>query len=283
MSAANLAGRARAADKPPVRAPMPRSPLEATPPLALDAAVTQLAAAKAGWAQQEPARGAALLDEVLRDVDRTGPRWVAASVAAKGLPPGGMGEGEEWLQFAIVLRLLRLLRRSLTDIATQGRPQLPRPLAQLANGQVKAQVFPLDRWDRYSLPGLSGEVHMAPGQSPEQVLATQAAAYHRADDGGRLTLVLAAGNSSPLVPGDFLHQLFVERAVVLLKMNPVNAYLGPLIEEGFRALIREGVMAVVYGGAEVGEYLCQHPRVDAIHMTGSDRTFDIIVDRKSVV
>jgi hypothetical protein len=256
---------------------LPRSALEAAPHAELDEAVTQLTAAKAGWAMQTPAQCAALLDEVLRDVHLIGTRWVGACVAAKQLPPGGVGEGEEWLQFAIVLRLLRLLRRSLVDIANCGRPQLPHPLEQQANGRVTARVFPTDLWDRFSLPGIYGEVHMAPRQSPEGVLATQAEAYRRDGSQGSLTLVLAAGNSSALVPGDFLHQLFVERAVVLLKMNPVNAYLGPLIQEGFRALIREGVMAVIYGGAEVGEYLCRHPQVDAIHMTGSDRTFDNIV------
>lgn len=118
---------------------------------------------------------------------------------------------------------------------------------------------------------------MAPGQSVEEVAVTQAAAYRRPTGAGKLTLVLAAGNASPLVPGDFLHHLFVQRAVVLLKMNPVNAYLGPLIEEGFRALIRQCFLAVVYGGAEVGAYLCQHAQVDAVHMTGSGKTFDGIV------
>ena len=33
----------------------------------------------------------------------------------------------------------------------------------------------------------------------------------------------------------------------------------------------------MYGGAEEGEYLCQHPGVDDIFVTGSDKTFDAIV------
>lgn len=254
-----------------------QSTVAPTPQADLDAALARLAAARASWAQMEPARCIALLDEVLHEVSAVGERWVGASVAAKRLPTGGVGAGEEWLQFAIVPRLVRQLRRALGDIAAQGRPRLPHPVQQQASGQVTAQVYPMDRWDRYSLPGISGEVWLAPGQTPEQIVATQAATYRQPSAAGTLTLVLAAGNASPLVPGDFLHHLFVARAVVLLKMNPVNAYLGPLIEEGFRALIREGALAVVYGGADVGEYLCRHPQVDAIHMTGSDKTFDAIV------
>ena len=76
---------------------------------------------------------------------------------------------------------------------------------------------------------------------------------------------------------DLLYKLFVNNQVVLLKPNMVNAYLGPLIEESFQALIAPGYLRVVYGGAEEGSYLCQHPDIDEIHITGSDKTFDAIL------
>jgi acyl-CoA reductase-like NAD-dependent aldehyde dehydrogenase len=76
---------------------------------------------------------------------------------------------------------------------------------------------------------------------------------------------------------DILYKLFVEKRVVLLKTNPVNAYLGPLIAESFRALVEPGFLRVVYGGAAEGAYLCYHPGVDEIHITGSDKTFDAIL------
>jgi len=90
-------------------------------------------------------------------------------------------------------------------------------------------------------------------------------------------LVLGAGNISSIAPMDALYKLFVEKQVVLLKMNPVNAYLGPVIAEGFRALVARGFFHVVYGGAAEGEYLCRHEGVDEIHITGSDRTHDAIL------
>jgi acyl-CoA reductase-like NAD-dependent aldehyde dehydrogenase len=65
--------------------------------------------------------------------------------------------------------------------------------------------------------------------------------------------------------------------VVIIKLNPVNAYLGPLIEKGFRALINQGFLRVVYGGIAEGTYLCNHPLVDEIHLTGSDKTFEIVI------
>src|SRR5262249_38515180 len=54
-------------------------------------------------------------------------------------------------------------------------------------------------------------------------------------------------------------------------------YLGPLLEEAFRALGERGFFRVVYGGAEEGAYLCSHPGVDTVHITGSDRTYEAIV------
>jgi aldehyde dehydrogenase (NAD(P)+) len=72
-------------------------------------------------------------------------------------------------------------------------------------------------------------------------------------------------------------KMFNEGKVCLLKMNPVNAYVGPFIEEAFAEPIRRGFLAVVYGGAEEGTYLCKHPGVDEVHITGSDKTHDTIV------
>jgi acyl-CoA reductase-like NAD-dependent aldehyde dehydrogenase len=76
---------------------------------------------------------------------------------------------------------------------------------------------------------------------------------------------------------DFLYKLFVEDEVVVLKMNPVNADVGPHLERAFRTLIEDGFLAICYGGAEVGAHLANHPSVDTLHVTGSDRTYDAIV------
>jgi acyl-CoA reductase-like NAD-dependent aldehyde dehydrogenase len=76
---------------------------------------------------------------------------------------------------------------------------------------------------------------------------------------------------------DAFYKLFVEDQVVVLKMNPVNAYLGPFIETSCRALVDAGFLRVVYGGAEQGIHLCQHALIDEIHITGSDKTHDAIV------
>ena len=118
---------------------------------------------------------------------------------------------------------------------------------------------------------------MQPGVSTEEVLHGQAAFYQQNDPPGVLTLLLGAGNAPFLVPGDFLYKLYVEGHVVGLKMNPANEYLGPMVEKGFQALISRGYLRVLYGGAEQGAYLSNHPEVDELHMTGSHHTYEAIV------
>lgn len=46
---------------------------------------------------------------------------------------------------------------------------------------------------------------------------------------GQVSLVLGAGNQTPVACMDILHKLFVDDAVVVCKMNPVNEYLGEYI------------------------------------------------------
>ncbi|HSB66322.1 MAG TPA: aldehyde dehydrogenase family protein [Anaerolineales bacterium] len=118
---------------------------------------------------------------------------------------------------------------------------------------------------------------MEPGYSAEDVLNTQAWSYRQNESVGRVCLVLGAGNVSCIPVNDSLTKLFIENCVVLLKMNPVNDYLGPLIETIFKPLISNGYFKVIYGGATAGAYVCSHPNIDCIHLTGSDRTYEDIV------
>ena len=247
------------------------------PQRTIDDALNALAMTKDAWIKTSVAERIALLDEVGRDVMALAERWVSAGMAAKGIAPGSYAEGEEWIFFGIFLRSIRLLRTSLSDLQRHGRPRIPGPMTMLANGQVSARVMPQTPIDRVLFPGTTAEVWMDPAVSVPDVLDAQAQVYRQGPRTGKIALVLGAGNTSMLVPGDCLHKLFAEDQVVILKPNPVNAYLGPLLEEGLGALIRRGVLRIVYGGADEGAMLSHHPLVDEIHMTGSDKTFEAIV------
>jgi aldehyde dehydrogenase (NAD(P)+) len=64
--------------------------------------------------------------------------------------------------------------------------------------------------------------------------------------------------------------------VAVLKMNPVNAYLGPVFAEIFASFVERGFVRIAYGGADVGAHLAGHRLVDEIHITGSESSYDAI-------
>jgi acyl-CoA reductase-like NAD-dependent aldehyde dehydrogenase len=240
-----------------------------------DQALETLQANKDSWAGLPIPARLEILAELVRDMRAVAGPWVSACLSAKGLPAGGMGEAEEWLFFATILRALRMVRQTLAEIHLYGRPRWPGRVVSDEAGLASVRVFPRDPWDPVVYRGMSAEVRMDPTVA-EGELEDKGSWVYPPPSGGKVALVLGAGNASMLPVVDLLHKLFVENQVVVLKPNPVNAYLGPLIEAGLAALVRRGYLRIVYGGVEQGSYLCEHPSVDELHLTGSARTFEAI-------
>ncbi|MBZ0271136.1 aldehyde dehydrogenase family protein [bacterium] len=244
----------------------------------IDAAIETLAANKDAWRRVPPVERVALIEAVMDATLAAAPAWAAAGWAAKNLDPKSPRAGEEYLAALYpTMRNLRLLRDSLKDIVVHGRPRLPGKIGTRPGGQVVVPVFPTGLYDRLLYAGFSAEVWLEPGVTPEDVEKNQAAAYREPGGPGKVALVLAAGNVGSIGPMDAIYKLFVEDQVVLLKMNPVNEYLGPHFVRAFAPLFDRGFLRLVYGGAEEGAYLCEHPKIDEIHITGSDKTHDAIV------
>jgi len=252
--------------------------IEPTSQSKLDEALAILEDHKNEWVALDIDERIGLLEHVRERAVEVAERWVAASVEAKGMTFGSAEEGEEWLVGpSPVVKNITLLVASLRDIQERGVPQLPTAAFARPDGQVIAPVFPADGFDGLLFQGFTGEVWMQPGVRLEELGDNQAAFYRQKSPKGKLALVLGAGNVSSIAPMDALYKLFVEGQVVLMKMNPVNEYLGPLIDEMFEPLRERGFFRVVYGGAAEGDHLCMHHLVEEIHVTGSDKTHDAIV------
>ncbi len=244
----------------------------------LDAAVSMLQRNKLPWADLPLVDLTALLDDLAKRFRDVAAEWVQAAQAAKGIAPRAATVGEEWLggPYA-VLRNIRLFRQTLDALAKGGKVPLPGTPERLPNGQVRVKVFPTDTYDQLFFMGTSAEIWMQPEVTSDALQQTIGAFYKEKRHEGRLCLVLGAGNVSSIGPMDVLYKMFVERKVCILKMHPVNAYLGPFFEKAFSPLVNRGFLQIVYGGAEVGAYLCNHPAVGEIHITGSDKTHDAII------
>jgi acyl-CoA reductase-like NAD-dependent aldehyde dehydrogenase len=254
---------------PSPRFPEPPAAVQATPTAAIDAAVERVASRKDDWTRVSVPDRVRLLERCIEGLVSVSEGWVEDGCRAKGISPDAPLAGEEWIVGpATTIRNARLLIHALENL---GQPRPPKVYAR-EDGQLVARVFPSDGYERAMFAGVSAEVWIEPGRP-----ATQGRIYREASAAGRVSLVLGAGNVSSIAPMDALYKLFVENEVVVLKTNPVNAYLGVHWERALAPLIEPGYLAIVHGGAKEGAHLADHPRVDTLHVTGSDKTYDSIV------
>ncbi|MCY7392793.1 MAG: aldehyde dehydrogenase family protein, partial [Leptolyngbyaceae cyanobacterium CAN_BIN12] len=236
-----------------------------------DQAIAVLTSRKQAWVQTSIADRIVYLRDCVNGVMTVAEPWAIAANIAKGIDPQSSLAGEDWLTGPVATLLML---QGLIKTLEAGGQLKPPAIASRPNGQLVAQVFP-DNWmDRLMWLGFKGEVWIQPDQP-----ATQGKIYRQYQNPqqGVVSLVLGAGNVSAIAALDSLHKLFAENQVVLLKMNPVNAYVGEFLEKALQPLIQAGFLAIVYGDAELGRYLCQHPQIETIHITGSHHTHDAIV------
>jgi hypothetical protein len=204
-------------------------------------------------------------------------RMVQAGCKAKGITLGAPEEAEEWATGPWgVVRQLRLIRESLVALKHSGDTPIG-PAGRTIDGRLSVRLFPGNAIDGVLFKNITAEVHMQAGVTVDSLRRDSAGFYRQPNHDGRVVLVLGAGNIAAIAPMDVITKMFNEGKAVVLKMNPVNAYLGPYIEEAFAEAIKQNFLAVVYGGADEGRYLVYHRDIDEVHITGSDKTHDNIV------
>ena len=251
----------------------------ATGSQAIESALRDLRARRAEWARLPVPHKIVLLERVRDGIGRVADEWIVEAARAKGFPAESPLAVEEWLTgpWALLFAINHYVE-SLRDIDAVGTPRLPKnALRTRHDGQLAVRVFPHRWYDRIVLGGITAEVWMESGVTAESLPSTMATFYKELDPEGALALVLGAGNIAAIAPLDVLDKMIVEGRVCVLKLNPVNDYLGPLLARAFAPLVERGFVRMVYGGADVGEHLCLHPLVDEIHVTGSERTYDAIL------
>jgi acyl-CoA reductase-like NAD-dependent aldehyde dehydrogenase len=243
----------------------------------LDEAVARLREAAPAFARLSLPDRIALARSMQAGYLRIAEQSVRAGCAAKGIPLGTPSEGEEWATGPwCVVRHLRLVAESLTALQRTGNTPIGR-IRRTADDRLAVRVFPANGIDGVLFSGITVEVRLQAGIGEAELHASRAPFYRGQPHDGRTVLVLGAGNLAAIPAMDVITKLFNEGKTCLLKMNPVNAYLGPFLEDAFGDAIRRNYLAIVYGGAGEGAYLAYHPGIDEIHLTGSDRTYDHIV------
>lgn len=244
-----------------------------------DAALSELDAAKDEWAAAPVAERIRHLAAMKDGVMEVAGDWAETAARKKGLSPEDPVSGEEWISgpYATLTGVNALIR---TLEGMDGKTFIDGlPTRTLATGQTAVKVLPHSIWDRLLLSGVEAEVWMQEGVTAANLKQHAASAYDApaAERRGKVALVLGAGNIAAITPLDVLHKLYLENQVVILKMNPINDYLTAFYRTAMKTFIDAGFLRIVKGDGEAGAYLCAHPLVEELHITGSDRTHDMIV------
>ena len=256
--------------------PVPVNPAAGAAQTQLDADLALLRAHAQAWADLGFAGKIRHLRAMRARTVDVAPQWVALAADAKGIARTPLA-GEEWLSgpYALLTALDRVIAAA-GDVARGGSPALPGDVRERGD-QLAVDVFPVEPSDKLLLSGVRAEVWLEPGITRDTLPTHTGSGLRASPRPATVTLILGAGNIASIPPLDALTVLYTHGSVVMLKLNPVNAYLEPVFRHVFGALIDEGFVRIVDGGAETGEYLCAHPAVDAIHLTGGERTYDAIV------
>lgn len=245
----------------------------------LDRTVDELVAAKQAWARTGIDERLAILEAIRTGIMSVAEDWALTAARAKQIPDGSPLVGEEWMSgpYALMSGCDAL---ALTLREMDGKRFLKHvPVRDLPTGQVAARVFPQSIFDRLLLSGVTADVWMKPGVTRANLADNTAQAYDipAAQREGKVALVLGAGNIAAIAPLDCFQKIFVEHQVTLLKLNPVNDYLYDFFVVALKPLIDANALRIVRGGADVGAFLCDHPGIDEIHITGSQASHDAIV------
>ncbi|MEC7259408.1 MAG: aldehyde dehydrogenase, partial [Pseudomonadota bacterium] len=247
--------------------------------LSLDRDLGALRSGAEIWARTSNAERIAVLAEIKDRLLEVAEGWAETAARRKLIPAGSPLAGEEWISGPYaVMSACNGLMQTLTGM--DGKAFLDHlPKRTTANGQLAVRVLPHSIWDRLLLSGVSADVWMEPDVDEAKLAAHTASAYDTSADArdGGVSLVLGAGNIASIAPLDVFEKAFGAHKAVILKMNPVNDYLTPFLEAALKPLIDRDALRIVKGGAEVGSYLCYHPAVDEVHITGAAASHDAIV------
>ncbi|KAL4443037.1 hypothetical protein ABPG77_008528 [Micractinium sp. CCAP 211/92] len=244
--------------------------------MAVQADLERLSASKAAWARATLDERIAVLQEIRgRILDQLLP-WARTTAAVRCTSRDGAVAGDVLSTALIVTSQVDGYLRSLQHLQRTG--SFPRPPASAVSrpGQLVVDVFPQGWRERYlSLLGASGctvQLYLRPGAGETQ------GRFYREPHGGRLAVVLGAGNQHFLALSDALHMAFVEGCVVLLKYHPIMQPVAPFIDYVLEPLARRGHFASSTDpDLAVTRLMLYSPLTDCVHMTGGTATHDAIV------
>ena len=212
---------------------------------------------------------ASMLEETISNIKEVAFFWATICSDNKGTTKTP-AEGEEWLggPFASVLATQYYIKSLTNDDDLVEK--------KYNSEENSYKVFPNSFTERITFPFIDAKVIFNKSMSFDDINKYRGFSK-RYDIDPSITLVLGAGNFSSIPYLDVLYHLITRKSVILLKLNPVNEYLKPVFEKVFQSFIERGYIIVTTGNIDESKYMANHPGINHIHLTGSDKTFEDIV------
>ncbi|MDA9695648.1 aldehyde dehydrogenase family protein [bacterium] len=212
---------------------------------------------------------ASMLEETISNIKEVAFFWATICSDNKGTTKTP-AEGEEWLggPFASVLATQYYIKSLTNDDDLVEK--------KYNSEENSYKVFPNSFTERITFPFIDAKVIFNKSMSFEDINKYRGFSKRYNIDPS-ITLVLGAGNFSSIPYLDVLYHLITRKSVILLKLNPVNEYLKPVFEKVFQSFIERGYIIVTTGNIDESKYMANHPGINHIHLTGSDKTFEDIV------
>ena len=243
--------------------------------LDLDRNITTLRINSSDLANMSNAEMVSLLNQMIENIKGAANYWVKLSGEKKGILHKHK-VGEEWLggPFASIIALQYYIEylKNKSDLDVEKYDEVTNSYKVFPNKFIEKLTFPL----------LNSEIRFNKTMTFDQINEYRGFNQRLGKKSGSVTLVLGAGNVSSIPFLDVLFHLVAKRSSILLKLNPVNDYLNPIFQKVFYDFIQRGCISVINGDVPTSKYLCEHPSIDEIHLTGSNFTYENIVYGKKL-
>ena len=233
----------------------------------LDKVIDILYANKDNWAKLSLSKKIPLFQSLTSKTIEVAKDWADAAVQAKSIPKDSPLSGEEWTSgpWALIYGIESMVE-TLKALDKGKNPPIGK-IRSRSDGQLITNIFPYNIYHHLLLSGIRAEVWMQKDVNEDNFDEHIAQVYKTDSQNGHISLVLGAGNVSSIPPLDVLDRLFAHKSVSLLKVHPVNDYLKEIFANIFEDFISAGYVQIVSGGADVGKYLCDHQRIEHIHLS----------------
>ena len=193
--------------------------------LVLDKAINLLKVNKDSWSNLTIAEKIPLFQSITTKTVEVAKDWADAANQAKSISKDSPLSGEEWTSgpWALIYGVESMVG-TLKALESGENPPIGK-IRSRPDGQLVANIFPYNIYQRLLLSGIKAEVWMQKSVNENNLNDHIAQIYKSTSQNGHVSLVLGGAIVSSILTLDVLVRLYALTLVSSLNFHPVNHYL----------------------------------------------------------